>query len=598
MSHSFEEQQDLYDLLDRLIEGSLGDSETVRLNQLLASSEAQRSYVDYLTLHAALRFRASSQSFANALQSVLDEANLSGAVATSGVEPIETYVDAQLVSARPHVSSPRLPSRVLTVLGKAASGFATPVMWSILLVAMATYGTFAVISWDLRDGKKPRPASSHEVATVANADGAQWASAAERPAADASIKSGQSLKISSGQVRLNLRQGALLTIHGPAEWSIDGENQASLKLGTLVATVGKQAIGFTVRTPSSTIVDLGTEFGVTVGKDGRTETQVFQGVIEVKPDVSTASGVIQIPATRKLVAGEAVRIDGAGNVSAIPPIANSSQQFIQSANPENTAIQKTTLSFEPSHPYSEAVLKTSGLVGYWRLGESDPPRAKDEVGANAGRPLGRSEGRHFGFATADFRQPGALSGSTNYATRFHGKTGIEIGDHSNLGGDSQGLTITAWINPAQTDHWNLQAIACKWATRPTKDAFLLGIIERKLFIAVGDGKVMENGFAGAGNYPVQSGKFNFVVGTWNAATREYRLYVDGHADSAIGIQDGNGLHAAPTTPISIGSQVLCEYAILNHRYYAGQIDEVAIFNRALSVQEIQHLYQLGSGSPN
>ena len=39
---------------------------------------------------------------------------------------------------------------------------------------------------------------------------------------------------------------------------------------------------FTVRTPTATVTDLGTEFGVEVSKEGHTTSHVFRGSVEVQ----------------------------------------------------------------------------------------------------------------------------------------------------------------------------------------------------------------------------------------------------------------------------------------------------------------------------
>ena len=43
------------------------------------------------------------------------------------------------------------------------------------------------------------------------------------------------------------------------------------------------AKGFTVRTPTATVTDLGTEFGVEVSKAGLTTSHVFRGAVKVQP---------------------------------------------------------------------------------------------------------------------------------------------------------------------------------------------------------------------------------------------------------------------------------------------------------------------------
>ncbi len=60
---------------------------------------------------------------------------------------------------------------------------------------------------------------------------------------------------------------------------------------------------FAVRTPTATVTDLGTEFGVEVKPDKTTTVQVIRGVVEATRDARTGG----VPVRERLVAGEAIR---------------------------------------------------------------------------------------------------------------------------------------------------------------------------------------------------------------------------------------------------------------------------------------------------
>ena len=57
----------------------------------------------------------------------------------------------------------------------------------------------------------------------------------------------------------------------------------------MTVSVPATAHGFTIQTPSSRTVDLGTEFGVIVDKSGNTETHVIRGTVEVTPSAGGAA---------------------------------------------------------------------------------------------------------------------------------------------------------------------------------------------------------------------------------------------------------------------------------------------------------------------
>ena len=84
---------------------------------------------------------------------------------------------------------------------------------------------------------------------------------------------------------------------------------AILPVGKLTGKVSRsKGKGFSVRTPTATVTDLGTEFGVEVDKTGALETQVFAGTIRVV--VLREDG--NFGAWRRIDQGEAVRIVAKG----------------------------------------------------------------------------------------------------------------------------------------------------------------------------------------------------------------------------------------------------------------------------------------------
>jgi hypothetical protein len=251
----------------------------------------------------------------------------------------QTYVEMSLqarmlsVALGERISEP-LSDDVPAAIGLPRNQFTVvrhPVAWSIAGCAALFLIYFVAISWDLlqvgrfhfrqevadnrSDGLTGHnqvgnsPLDGLPVATIRDSVDVQWVasvdgiSAAGLPSAPehapASIEAGKSLAIAAGFVELQLKQGVTLVIEGPARWSIDGENNATLNRGKLVAKVPRQAIGFTLATPTAKIVDLGTEFGVCVGEADRTDLYVISGEVEA---TSLGGGVAKSPL--KLLQGQ------------------------------------------------------------------------------------------------------------------------------------------------------------------------------------------------------------------------------------------------------------------------------------------------------
>ena len=86
-----------------------------------------------------------------------------------------------------------------------------------------------------------------------------------------------------GLMEIEFTSGARVTLEGPASFTAESPMNAFLSQGKLTSCVPETAHGFTVDTPGSQTIDLGTEFGLFVSQDGTTETHVFSGEVIVKP---------------------------------------------------------------------------------------------------------------------------------------------------------------------------------------------------------------------------------------------------------------------------------------------------------------------------
>ncbi len=100
------------------------------------------------------------------------------------------------------------------------------------------------------------------------------------------------ISLEEGCAELNLVNGVRLILEAPSVIEFVKRDQVVLKSGSLVAKVPKKAIGFTVITPSSEVVDLGTEFGVSVNNAGASELCVLEG--EVKARGSSDQGFVRM----------------------------------------------------------------------------------------------------------------------------------------------------------------------------------------------------------------------------------------------------------------------------------------------------------------
>ncbi len=96
----------------------------------------------------------------------------------------------------------------------------------------------------------------------------------------------------SGNIELEFRSGAQTLLEGPAHFTIENDMRLVLHKGRIRALIPEQAIGFTVLTSEVDIIDLGTEFGVAVDEDQKTEVHVFSGKVELHEENGQPSRVV------------------------------------------------------------------------------------------------------------------------------------------------------------------------------------------------------------------------------------------------------------------------------------------------------------------
>ena len=116
-----------------------------------------------------------------------------------------------------------------------------------------------------------------EFATLTDAEDAIWSQATE--VGDRLGK--DELQLLSGRAELTLDDGAVVNLNAPASFHLVSPAEVNLAEGNLSAVVPQHAIGFRVITPTSNIVDLGTEFDVDVEDSGATDVFVRRGEVAV-----------------------------------------------------------------------------------------------------------------------------------------------------------------------------------------------------------------------------------------------------------------------------------------------------------------------------
>lgn len=241
-------------LLQRMCDGTISAEERDRLEQvLLSDATARKLYVEFSSVHAALnwKYRTGDGPTPDSTADAGDQARLS---VNTGREQSKNWL--------------RFAAQSLAVAVSIAAAF---VVWH-LLAPEADRVALSPHSLD------ERPTF---VATLRDATGPVWNNESTAVNVGARIRIGD-LRIESGEAELVFDSGAKLLVAGPAELKLKSALAAFVSQGTLAAHMPPTAVGFEIQTPTSKLIDQGTEFGVQVDDKGTTQVHVFRGQVDVE----------------------------------------------------------------------------------------------------------------------------------------------------------------------------------------------------------------------------------------------------------------------------------------------------------------------------
>ena len=121
------------------------------------------------------------------------------------------------------------------------------------------------------------PPAPYEVATVTDSLNARWSSALPIEPGTRLLTNSAPIQLTCGMVEFVTDDQVRVVLEAPAEFYFASDTQVSMDYGRLFAHVSDQGSGFSVVTPNSKIIDLGTEFGVLAHLDGSTEVHLYKG---------------------------------------------------------------------------------------------------------------------------------------------------------------------------------------------------------------------------------------------------------------------------------------------------------------------------------
>jgi hypothetical protein len=169
------------------------------------------------------------------------------------------------------------------------------------------------------------------VASLVESMNPQWS--ANYTAGDIFLRSEALIELRSGIARLKFNSGAETILEGPCTFSCLSTEQIGLHSGKLYVRVPKGAEGFTVKTATTKIIDLGTEFGVDMNTSGQMGLYMYKGkasLITTPTDKKDVTSLI-------LKEGQAKQVNCEGEVSELEFVLT---KFIRQFNLKHNIVWK------------------------------------------------------------------------------------------------------------------------------------------------------------------------------------------------------------------------------------------------------------------
>ena len=350
-----------------------------------------------------------------------------------------------------------------------------------------------------------------------------------------------SYNLHQGLVKIKYDTGVAVFIEAPAQFEAVSVERLVLHSGRLSANVPPEGVGFTVETPEAEVVDFGTEFSVEAGA-GESEVHVFDGHVRVHPKASPN----QQTKTVDLRTDEAVRIADATHQASGIDLAQ--DRFIRSFA-------------EPKVGYADAV-RVLDPTAYYRM----PIRQQG---------LLCSPEEYSGHVlTGEGRRPACAPGYAGSSLRVGGRSigrGAIVEEAPEIGNE---FTLMAWVY-AEGRPQNAML-----ATNVTKK---VGCFEWMLDAKTGRLKIRVHD---------QDGKAVECVDTERIKLESWQHYAatcDGETLKLF--RGGKMIDSKPCGPIvtAIGKPLYFGANWRGNHLWEGRIDEFAIFDRALSEEQITDL---------
>lgn len=411
---------------------------------------------------------------------------------------------------------------------------------------------------------------------------AQWQDASGQIAPGCELYAGP-MSLLRGYAEITLEGGAVVIVQAPCRLTLESAQQIFLQEGKIVAALeepGEQT--FVVRSPTASVVDYGTEFGVQVDARGETQTYVYRGQVQIRD----SSDPVKFMRGLLLKAGQGAAADAKHNLVSrnVDP-----KQFVRADELEARYQAHRNNGYYRWKVLIYQLHRDPSLAAHYffEKSQTDPDRL-----VNAVFPDSVSQQGVFGDK--------GRCGPTWTQGRWPQKAAVcfERGkDHTIVippDADlsiASPLTLCTWVCFPNADRWGGHLISCRDNHRINYqfslfDEYYLYNYQKNRFEFRQYDKLGGKGFYSRPFVP-ETGRWYHLAMTYDGS--EIRLYVNGELFQT---EFYTGLTAASPAEIILGAVKIGEYT-MTEGDFDGIVDELLIFRRALPEAEIRTLYEVG-----
>jgi len=363
-------------------------------------------------------------------------------------------------------------------------------------------------------------------------------------------------RLQSGAIHLRLENGADLVLRSPATFRLHDPFNLELLDGSLRAVVPTSAEGLTIVAPKVHYKDLGTEFGISVNRAlGASRIHVFDGQVDAKK-----AGSKQLLSS--VTSGQTMQF--------------SDDQWKPAATPDaGEFLAPGQIGLLRWQQWRKRFIQDPSLIAFYSFSRdaNTPGKLANDAGSS-------SDGRISGARWVSGRWPG--KGALLF-DRDDDSVGLTIpGEHDEF-------TLSFWVKVDRLDY--------EYNALLNSDGWELGDLHfqtKRTGLAWANVNGKKSSRRGLVGDPIELGRWQHIVGVISRTDEAIRTYVNGEL-----VWEQDCRLKGPVVPRDCG---LGNWMGIPDKYqptrraFKGRMDEVAIWNRSLTAQEIKAHYEAGRPS--